>query len=170
LTPEQWAARKEAQAREQKLKALLRSLVIDEVEIGQAQSESTHGLAGERTEAGVFSGKTWRHAVGGGWFSWTLRVDPDHPVALWCTYWGSDAGGREFDILVDGEKVAFQQLRNNAPGKFFEQLYFIPEALTKGKEWITVRFQARPGRIAGGVFGCRTVRCTPEIRSLWQSN
>ena len=170
LTPEQWAARKEAQAREQKLRSLLNSLVIDEVEIGQAQSESAHSLAGERTQSGVFSGKAWRHALGGGWFSWTLRVDPDHPVALWCTYWGSDVGGREFDILVDGEKIAFQQLQNNAPGKFFDQLYFIPEAFTKGKERITVRFQAHPGRIAGGVFGCRTVRCTPELRSLWPSN
>jgi len=168
LTPEQWSARQQTQARERQLRSLLQSLVIDEVQIGQARSESDHNLASERSESGMFAGRHWRHALGGGWFSWTLRIEPEYPIAVWCTYWGSDSGGREFDIPVEGEKVGFQQLRNNAPGKFFEQLYFVPEELTKGKEQITVRFQARPGRIAGGVFGCRTVRCTPELQALWQ--
>jgi DUF1680 family protein len=157
LTPAGWELREQQRAEERKRMELLRSLVIDEVQIGDPASERQHGLAGERTEAGRFSGRWWRHAVGGGWFAWALKSHPERPMALWCTYWGSDVGGREFDVLVDGTPIAHQVLQNNAPGKFFEVIYPIPPELTRGKETITVRFQARPGRMAGGVFGCRTI-------------
>lgn len=165
-TPQEWQEEEKRRAEREKFHRLLTSLVVDEVRIGHAESEKAHGLQGERTEAGRFAGRAWRHAVGGGWFAWTLRVQPDRPIALWCTYWGSDAGGREFDILVDGTAIAFQELRRNAPGQFFERIYPIPEELTRGKEQITVRFQARPGRIAGGVFGCRTVTLSKELEAL----
>lgn len=170
LTPDQWRKREEELARERKLRDLLRQLVIDEVRIGHRQSEEEHALEGERTEAGSFAGRAWRHAVGGGWFAWRLRVDPHQPMALWCTYWGSDAGGREFEILVDGKPIATQELSRNAPGRFFDRIYPIPEELTTGKETILVRFQARPGRIAGGVFGCRTVRLTGELSELLKAD
>ncbi len=169
FTPSQWQQEEEKRARKQRLGKLLASLIVDEVRIGDPDSEKAHHLAGERTEWGRFSGRPWRHAVGGGWFAWTFRVKPDQPMALWCSYWGSDTGGREFDILVDGTTIAHQELRRNAPGEFFEQLYPIPRELTQGKEQITVRFQARPGRMAGGVFGCRTVILSEELQAEIES-
>ena len=87
-----------------------------------------------------------------------MRVLPDQPVDLVLTYWGSDVGGREFDILVDGSQIATQTLNNNRPNRFFDVLHPLPDALTRGKEKVTVRLQAHPGRIAGGLFGARTVR------------
>ena len=33
--------------------------------------------------------------------------------------------------------------------------YEIPSDLTKGKQRVTVKFQAYPGAMAGGIFGCR---------------
>jgi len=83
-----------------------------------------------------------------------MAVKPDKPLELWCTYWGGDVG-REFDILVDGVRIATQTLQNNCPGRLFEQKYAIPETLTKGKAKVRVKFQAHPGSTAGGVFGCR---------------
>jgi len=74
------------------------------------------------------------------------------------TYWGSDSGGREFDILINGTKIATQVLNNNNPGKFFDVTYPIPQELTKGKDKVTVRFQGQANRTAGGVFGCRIIR------------
>ena len=62
-------------------------------------------------ETGEFSNRRWRHATDGGWFSYNLKVLPDQPQELLVTYWGSDGGGREFDILVDGQKLATQKLR-----------------------------------------------------------
>lgn len=131
---------------------------IDLVEIGRDQSEDAHGLAGEQTSSGRFQGRPFRHAWDGGFFTYNLAVEPDNPVDLTVMYWGSDSGSRTFDILVDGQKIATQSLKNNRPGEFFRVNYALPEQLLRDKQQVTVRFQAHPGNTAGGVFDCRTVR------------
>ena len=118
---------------------------MDCVNPGEEQNERDHKLQGERTAAGDFGGRKWRHATDGGWFSWELKVLPDQPQELWVTYWGSDGGNRVFDILVDGEKIATQRLENNRPDQFYDEVYAIPAEMTKGKDRVTVRFQAQPG-------------------------
>jgi hypothetical protein len=74
------------------------------------------------------------------------------------SYWGGDSGNRVFDILIDGKKVATQKLSSPKPGQFMDVTYPVPVDLTKGKEKVTVKFQANPGSMAGGVFGCRIVK------------
>jgi len=81
-----------------------------------------------------------------------MKVLSDKPVEILCMYWGSDAGGRNFKILVDGKVIAKQTLENNKPNEFFEQRYPVPIELTQGKEKVTVRFATEPGDTAGGVF------------------
>jgi hypothetical protein len=127
---------------------------VDEVLIGDKQSEAAHGLHGERTQAGAHLGRWWRHATDGGWFRYTLRVLPDQPMTLHCTFWGSDSGNRTFDILVDDRKLATQTLDRNRPDAFFEVDYEIPPTMTEGKQQVTVTFRGHPGHFAGGVFGC----------------
>ena len=122
------------------------------------RSEAAHGLAGERTESGAGGGRHWRHASVGGWFSYRMQVLPEEPIPLLCTYLGNDAGLRTFDVLIDGVKVATQQLQHNAPGESFDVELELPPELTRGKGQITVRFQGHPGNIAGGVFGCATLK------------
>lgn len=63
-----------------------------------------------------------------------------------------------FDILVDGVKIASQSLHNDKPEEFFDVTYAIPEELTRGKSKVTVRFQAKPHNIAGGLYGVRIIR------------
>ena len=87
-----------------------------------------------------------------------LKVAGDTPMEVVCTYWGSDAGNRVFDILIDGAKVATQTLERNKPDEFFDVVYALPRELTAGKETVRVRLQAHSGTIAGGLFGCRMVR------------
>jgi hypothetical protein len=87
-----------------------------------------------------------------------MKSLPDGPLALECTYWGSDVGGREFDILVDGRKIATQALVQNQPGKFFSVRYPIPLKMSRDKRSLIVRFQAHAGKTAGGVFGCAIVK------------
>ncbi len=131
---------------------------VDAVEIGVRTSEQEHGLEGENTQAGFHRGRNWRHASRGGWFSYALAVLPDVPMTLSCTYWGSDSGARTFDVLVDGEKVATQKLDRDKPDEFFEVEYPIRPELTRGKKQVTVKFQAHPGNMAGGVFGCEMLK------------
>jgi len=128
------------------------------VVIGIQRSERQHAMKGERTAAGPFGGRQWRHAADGGWFFYEMKVLPERPVELLVNYWGSDAGGREFDILVDGMKIATQKLERNRPERFYDEIYPIPADLTKGKDKVTVRFQAHPGRTAGGIFDCRILK------------
>jgi hypothetical protein len=87
-----------------------------------------------------------------------MKVDPKAPVDLLCTYWGDDAGGRAFDVLVDGQKIGTQKLERERPGRFFDVTYPIPTKFTYDKEAVTVRFQAHPGKTAGGLFGVRTLK------------
>ena len=131
---------------------------IDSVIIGQIDSEQQHQQQGERTATGPFSGRAWRHADQGGWFSYRMKVLPDQPMTLMCTYWGSDSGEREFDILVNETGIATQRLEGKQPGEFIDVAYEIPTSLTNGQTSITVRFQAHPGKLAGGVFGCRMLK------------
>ncbi len=73
-------------------------------------------------------------------------------------------GYREFEILVDDVPIASQELENNAPDRFFDAVYPVPKELTRGKSEVTIRFQARPGQWAGGVFGVRTVRAEGALQ------
>jgi hypothetical protein len=123
-----------------------------------ARLERAHSQQGETTYSGTAFGRRWRDARGGGWFSYDMKAPPGEAVCLIVTYWGGDSGNRTFDILVDGEKIATQKLTARRPGKFMDVTYAVPPALAAGKEKVTVRFQAHPGKIAGGVFGCRIVR------------
>ncbi len=154
---EQWqeiaAAREAAAAARRELEAR----TVDVVVIGNAESEQEHRQQGERTAWGPFSDRAWRHADDGGWFSYDMQVLPDKPMTLLCTYWGSDSGNRQFDLLVNGTQIATQRLDRDKPDEFFDVQYPIPAALTRGQTTITVRFQAHPGHMAGGVFGLRVV-------------
>lgn len=65
---------------------------------------------------------------------------------------------RVFDILVDGQKIATQKLNSPKPGKFMDVNYPVPPAMTRGKQKVTVRFQAHKGALAGGIFGMRVIK------------
>jgi len=158
FTPAQWQEKEAGYAAELARQRELTARTVDFVVPDREQSERDHRMAGERTAAGDFGDRKWRHATEGGWFSWQLKVLPDQPQELWVTYWGSDGGNRNFDILVDGQKIATQRLENNKPDKFYDEVYRLPADLLKGKQAITVKFQAHPGAWAGGVFGARVMR------------
>jgi DUF1680 family protein len=152
----EWEARKAAIAAAEAHRAEIDRRTIDAVVIGNEQSERGHGFHGERTNSGYHEGRTWRDARDG-WFSYDLKLAAGKEGRLLCTYWGGESRGRVFDILINGEKIATQELSDNKPGEFFEVEYPIQESLTAGKQRITVRFQAHPNATAGGIFDVRLV-------------
>jgi len=147
---------KEAQAKIQAMQEAMKERIVDLVEIGQAESEKAHRLDGEKSNSGEHAGLSWRDARNG-WFSYEMKVKDNLPMTLMCRYWGSDSK-REFDILVDGQKVATESLKSIKPNEFYQVEYPIPPELTKDKKKITVRFEAHKGSAAGGVFGCVTLK------------
>jgi uncharacterized protein len=135
---------------------------VDAVRVGEAQDETAHGFKGDHTDTGTLGTRRWRDARRSGWFRYELKTAGEQPIILRCTYWGNDGGNRVFDILVDGQRVATQKLEYDKPGEFFDVEYPIPEALTHGKQRVTVIFQAREGALAGGVFDVRIVRAEKQ--------
>lgn len=161
LTPSQYAERSAAMRAEAARQAELDARTLDEYRPGEQQSEVDHGQAGEKTSAGEWQYRKLRHAQDGGWFSFRMKVTPDLPLELVCTYWGGETGQRTFDITIDGKLIATETLLQNKPGVFFEKTYAIPEELMHGKQQVEVRFQAHPGNTAGGLFGARILRARP---------
>jgi DUF1680 family protein len=161
FTPSQWQVKEAEYAATMARRRELETRTVDQVLPGNDQDERDHNLTEERSNSGVFSNRHWRDASDGGWFRYVLRVEPDRAQELSVTYWGSDGGGRRFDILIDGKKLATQTLENNHPDEFFDQSYPLPEDLLKGKKEVAVTFQAHEQRRAGGVFGLRVLRTKP---------
>lgn len=152
----QWQALKKSAAESLAREKALAARTIDKVRMGTGDENIRHPKR-RNSQAGQFGGRAWRHATNGGFFDLEMKTLPNQPLALLCTYWGGDGGVREFDILVDGKAIATQKLQNNRPGQFYDETYAIPQELTQGKEKVTVRFQAKPGKTAGGVFEVRTL-------------
>jgi hypothetical protein len=166
FTAAQWEKRRQDYLAELKRLRELEARTVDVLRVGEMQPERDHKVTGEHTSAGEFNGRKYRHATDGGWFSFEMKVLPDEPVDLLCTYWGSDRRRRTFDILIGGTRIATQSLNDERPDEFFDVTYPIPVELTQGKERVIVRLQAHPDRWAGGLFGCRTTRrATDKDRS-----
>ncbi|MBI5387336.1 MAG: glycoside hydrolase family 127 protein [Verrucomicrobia bacterium] len=158
LSEADWQKRKAEMAALDAQRRAYETRTVDIVQPGEQQPEIDHSQKGVHTQSGNFQERKWRDANQGGWFSYEVKVLPGQPMTLVCTYWGGDTGAREFDILVDGEKIATQKLDKNKPGDFFDASYPLPERLTRGRERVIVKFQAHPEKMAGGLFGLRIMK------------
>jgi hypothetical protein len=63
-----------------------------------------------------------------------------------------------FEILVDEERIAEQEITRSSPARFFDIEYAIGANLVKGKKKVKVRFQAIQGNSVASVFGVRMIR------------
>jgi hypothetical protein len=71
----------------------------------------------------------------------TLAVRPG-PVLLSALYWGEEVN-KNFDISVEGTRIANERRATPPVKRFVGVDYPIPEALTRGKDKVTVRFETR---------------------------
>jgi len=148
-----WEKEKVAFAAEQARLADLAARSVDVMHLGEMQPERDHALASDISYPVVYRGRNGRDARSGGFFEFKMKVKPG-PLMLEATYWG-DERKRAFDILVDGQKIATQELEALKPGQFIDIDYPVPETLTRGKNSVTIRFQPHTGHTAGPVFGVR---------------
>lgn len=133
--------------------AALQARVADEVIIDE--NEDDHDVDGVMDYVRTTGEKSSRSANRGGSFSYMMKVLPDEAMTLNCRYRGGEEKGHLFDIAVDGQIIATQDLTDAAPGQYFDMEYKIPESLTRGKTEVKVEFQAHPGMTAGGLYGCQ---------------
>jgi hypothetical protein len=170
FTEEDWKACEAHYKAQLKRKKELEALTVDFVQPGEMQPERDHNFKGEKTSPGFFKERRNRESRGG-WFSFDMKTLPDKQVGLVVEYWGGFPGAKTFDILVDEELIATENISNKKDGEFILEEYNIPEKITRGKNKVTVRFAAHPRNMAGPVFGVRMIRkgdSAPRMLSLCQ--
>ena len=158
FTPQQWKVRQKEYEEEKKHQQDLDARTIDILRTGEMQPERDHNFQGEKIYTGESHNKKWRAAGEGGDFSFTMKVAPDKINELICSYWGMDNRNRIFDIMVDGVKVATEDLNKYKSSKFYEITYQVPETLTKNIQQVTVTFKAVRNNSVGPVYGVRMVK------------
>ncbi len=151
----QWAEKQAAYKAGQERLAKLDALTVDRFQPGEMQPERDHDFKGENSHVGEHRGVKWRDARDGGFMEFDMEVASEQSCRLELTYWGDDAGNREFDILIDGKIIATQKLERNARGKFFNVSHDIENTGKKSK--VRVRLQPHTGKWAGGLFGAKTI-------------
>ncbi|WMI66775.1 glycoside hydrolase family 127 protein [Aestuariibaculum sp. YM273] len=153
-TPESLAKMKHALEEKQKSDAYLRSITIDYVAPGEQQPESDHGIESEQSNNGVHQNRHWRDASG--WFSYNMKNKEHKAKALRVTYFGGDTG-RTFNILINGMQISEVTLDGSKGNVFYDVDYEIPIDLTREKDILNVRFEAKAGSVAGGIYGVRLI-------------
>ena len=79
-------------------------------------------------------------------------------MALVVTYHPESRRPRSFEVLVDGQRIADELVDDSREPGFFDVEYAIAPGLTRGKQTVTVRFQATSTDGLSPVFGVRMIR------------
>jgi hypothetical protein len=68
-------------------------------------------------------------------------------------------GGRKFDIVMNGERIAEVELPSDKPEEFYTRDYELPMHLTQDADgYLFVKFIAKDHSVAGGLYGLRLLR------------
>ncbi|WP_200977601.1 glycoside hydrolase family 127 protein [Echinicola sp. 20G] len=153
FSPEEWEKQEQILAEEREEKQKLELRTVDRIRLGEMQPERDHNFEGEKTTTGENHRQRWRTAEDGGYFSFTLKPARGAEHQLMCSYWGMDNRGRNFDIFVEGEKIASEDLNQYKDSKFYNITYDIPPTITENKELINVKFVPHKNNTAGPVYG-----------------
>jgi DUF1680 family protein len=159
FTPDEWSAKKAEYAADAERLQKLEAATVAWLQPGEVVFERPFNYqAGEGAVAQRMLGRPGRH--GATWFSYDMPVEPAHPMTLIATYYSGDrrAMPADFEIQVDGQRIAAQQLKFADPQRFFDVEYPVPADLVRGKSKVTVRFQAKTGSQIATVFGLRMIR------------
>lgn len=155
-TPGDYARMRSETAAREAERLALDARTIDQVAPGEQQPESDHFFKGEGAEAGVNAGRHWRHATR--WFSYQLN-DPKREARVLRLSFARADGGRKFDIVVNGERIAELELPRDEAQEFYTRDYALPPALIQtGSAKLDVKFVAKAGSVAGGLYGLRLLR------------
>ncbi len=159
FTEAEWEKQKAEYAREEARQRQLEAASVSFVQPGDEDSERAAGYEGAPDAHPQFMrGRVGRAART--WFAYRMAVDPTHPMALVVTYYTADrrTAPASFEILVDGQRVAEQEVQRTDPGRFFDVSYPIPADLVRGKSSVTVRFQAKERSQIAAIYDVRVIR------------
>ena len=132
----------------------LEAITVDLVFPGEQQPESDHNFKGEKTDAGTFRERHYRH--GTGWFSYDMKNAGLEAKKLSFTYYGADRN-RSFDVFANDVLVASLTLDGTGEARFLEKVVDLPDAF-KNEKVLNIRFAAKPGSAISGIYEVRILR------------
>jgi DUF1680 family protein len=155
LTPEENVARlKDIEAEAARVKAL-EAATIAYLAPTDAAVEKAHNQQGEQSSVVRTDGRPGRRAAR--WFSYDLPLS-EAPAALVVTYNRDNRRARNFEILVDGQRVGEESFAFDSESRFFDREYTLAPALVDGKKQITIRFQVTGTNEIAPVYSIRLTR------------
>ncbi len=159
---QQWAAHQQAYQDALEKQKALEAVTFDLFSPGEMQSERDHHFKGDSLFIQELKGRKSRGANRGGWFSFDMNVAKGKSMALVVEYWGGFTGSKTFDILVNDQKIATENIAGIKDGEYLNISYPIPNSLTENTDRIIVRFQPHVGHRAGPIFTVRTIKQIPD--------
>lgn len=145
-------------ARVEAAKMELDKRTIDQIQPGQQQPEADHFMENNGSRTGTFQNEFWREARNGGFISYQLSTKSTKNLAVRVRYWGSEQGDRSFDLLIDNQKLATENVTGKwNVSKFMEVEYSIPAKLVEGKSTFKLQFQAPQQGSTARIFYIRLV-------------
>lgn len=157
FTEEDWTNKqKEYKKRLQEEKDIA-SRTIDWVGIGEHQSERDHLVESKISYVYNQGGCMGRDVRAEGFLHYQVAVNPEGKNELMLTFWGSDSGHLQFDVLIDGKVMTNITVTDEKPGAFYNRFFAIPDEMVLGKENVRISFIPTPGNRAGIIYGLRTL-------------
>lgn len=154
---EEWKRYQKDYEAELARKKALEQKTIDLFRMGEMQPERDHNFKENKSWVGEYKSKKYREVDRGGDAYFEMKTK-GNACSLVFEYWGGFAGSHTFDIVVEGQKIATENITNIAPGKFIDVTYTVPQQLTSGKSRIKVELLPHDGHRAGPVFAVRTIK------------
>jgi len=145
-------------------KKALDNAAVDAVVIDYGLSEQQHRMESVSSGTGKDFGLSWRQATNGGYFMYCLKSDPGELQSLYMEFRSDESGEKTFDILVDGQflkTINHDKPNDKASVPLYSEIIPIPEALTRGKNNVTIKFQAKPeNNSTGQIYDVRLIKST----------
>ncbi|HPS13341.1 MAG TPA: glycoside hydrolase family 127 protein, partial [Prolixibacteraceae bacterium] len=155
---EEWSNYQTQYQAEQAKRKELESRTIDVFRMGEMQPERDHQFRDDKSWVGEHKTKKFREVERNGSMSFRMNVLKDKPVSLVLEYWGGFSGMKTFDILVEGQVIATQDLDKITGSKFVYVTYDLPDELIQNKKAIEVKIVPKKGHRAGPVFTAMTIK------------
>ncbi len=156
---EKWETYQAEYDAELERKKKLEEQTYDSFQPGEMQPEREHNFNGEKLNIlEDFKNRKARGTERGGWLSFDMKVLQGQPMALVFEYWGGFTGSKTFDIFVNDQKIATEDISGKKDGAFIDVQYDIPETLTLNGTSIKVKLVPHEGNRTGPFFFVRTIK------------
>lgn len=143
----------------EKQKLDLQKRTVDFVAPGEQQPEADHFIQKQNSNTGNQQDEFWRDARDNGFFSYELSTNNETDLILRVKYWGAEWGNRKFEIFIDDKKLITEDNTGKWNQSKFQYIeYAIPDEMVKGKNKVSIKFQAVPGSTAGAVYYVQLIR------------